>query len=398
MKNTLEKYCTKKAIKNTAVINPQEQVHPISICIPVHNEYPSFFSTLRSLHLSASMYLAKEQGIVIPVSIICCVNARNSDSLNIRENNAKMLYELIRISMSEFNDHPLLNIIVLDCTSDGSLFSNKEGVGLARKTAMDYAVLHGSDVLACLDADTLVSTSYIFCLESFYAKSIMSSSSSPYHSSWALTGFSHQRGGVEEEENAVRIYENYLLEHSRLLYSCGTPYYPVALGPTIVCTSQAYAECGGMNTRCAGEDFYFLQSLIKLHVHKDSIVYLSCRVFPSARTSDRVLFGTGRKICEIIEGHPCRVFENSSYKILRKFIDIFNKTKNENPMESFYHEVSNNLPELMPFLEKDGFFTDWQKIYLIHYKSSRNLEYAFHDRFDGLKIIRLFHFLENSRR
>ena len=52
----------------------------------------------------------------------------------------------------------------------------------------------------------------------------------------------------------------------------------------------------------------------------------------------------------------------------------------------------------MPFLEKDGFFTDWQKIYLVHNKSSCNLEYAFHDRFDGLKIIRLFHFLENSRR
>ena len=150
-----------------------------------------FFSTLRSYTFSASVYLAKRAGYSNTCYNNCvCVNApQNSDSLTIRENNAKMIYELIRISMSEFSDHPLFNIIVLDCTSDGSLFSNKEGVGLARKTAMDYAVLHGSDVLACLDADTLVSTSYISCLESFYASSIMSSSSSPYHSSWGFNRF-----------------------------------------------------------------------------------------------------------------------------------------------------------------------------------------------------------------
>ncbi|MBP7480654.1 MAG: hypothetical protein KA785_09435 [Spirochaetaceae bacterium] len=397
MKNTLEKYCTKKAVKNTAVVVPFIQVQPICICIPVHNEYPSFFSTLRSLHLSSLTYLAHQKTKAVPVSIICCVNARNSDAVSIRENNAKMMYELKRLTMSEYNDHPLLNLIVLDCSSDDLLFKDTQGAGLARKTAMDYAVLHGASVLACLDADTLVSSSYICCLQAFFSNFMNVSPSSPsIASAWALTGFSHQRGAVEEEEKAVRIYEDYLLEHSSLLYRCGTPYYPVALGPTIVCTAQAYAECGGMNTRCAGEDFYFLQALIKLHVHQD-IVYLPCRVFPSSRISQRVPFGTGKKISEIIEGNVCRVFEKTSYEILFKFIDIFKRTKNKNPMEDFFHEVSNSLSILMPFLEQDGFFQDWQKIFITHHKSNRNLEYAFHDRFDGLKIIRMFHFLENTK-
>ncbi len=415
MKNTLEKYCASRAYKNIHVLNPETDVHPIGICIPIHNEYPSFFSTLRSLHLSALSYLAQIQykpqtdEIVKPVSIICCVNAHTNDELSIRENNAKMLYELLRLIKTEYDEHPLFNLIIIDYTSDGHTFAPEDGAGLARKIAMDYAVIHDVQVLACLDADTLVSTSYISCLEFFYNNTVFQGAryeheGSALKSSWALTGFTHQKGETDEHENAIRMYESYLLEHSKKLARCGTPYYPVALGPTIVCTSQAYAECGGMNTRRAGEDFYFLQALIKLHVH-DDIQYFSCRVFPSARISDRVLFGTGKKIKEIMEGKDCRVFNAASYETLRKFILFFteainksdHREKNKNPMEEFVHEVSLHLSELMPFLEQDGFFNDLEKISVVHSKSKQNLVNAFHDRFDGLKIVRLFHFLESIK-
>ncbi len=400
MKNTLHKYCEKKAVQKIRTVTKSSSVHPISICIPVNNEYPSFFSTLRSLHLSALTYLSRHLVDVVPVSIVCCVNARTSDSELVKENNAKLIYELVRLSASEYKEHPLLNLIVLDYTSDGYVFDTKQGVGLARKIAMDYAVINGSKVLACLDADTLVSASYIFCLELFYKNNCKeSTSANPADTvaSWALTGFSHQKADDSKQEKAIRIYEKYLLEHSSLLLSCGTPYYPVALGPTIICTSSAYTACGGMNTRCAGEDFYFLQSLLKLHVQKDQTYMpsLACRVFPSSRISNRVLFGTGKKIQDILNGTECSVFKTSSYDVLKQFITLFQKTKKENPMNYFFHEVYTSLQCIVPFLEHDNFFSDWVKIYTIHNKNLIHLENAFHDRFDGLKIIRLFHYLEN---
>lgn len=395
MKKTIQKYCEKKAYKNINALRTNSRVNPICICIPVYNEYPSFFSTLRSLHVSSLTYLAYEKNPV-PVSIICCVNARLHDPARIRENNAKMIYELTRIGFREFTDHPVLDLIVLDHSGDNTVFDSNQGVGLARKIAMDYAVLNGAQVLSCLDADTLVSSPYILCLSLFYKKTRINTNE--HQPAWALTGFSHQKAETLEAEKAIRSYEKYLNEHSRLLYECGTPYYPIALGPTIVCTAEAYAQCGGMNKRRAGEDFYFLQSLIKLHAEfqGEQVVYLSCCVYPSSRISERVLFGTGKKIQNIINGEISTVFEHHMYEILKKFLLRFHKVLKENPMD-FLHEVSFNLPEIMPFLERDGFFKDWQNIYAVHAKSLKNLEHAFHDRFDGLKIIRLFHYLEELR-
>ncbi len=403
MSNTLEKYCLKKAFCSGNTITPSAGVNPISICIPVYNEYPGFFSTLRSLHLSSAFSESMGKNGRIPVSIIVCVNSRSTDERDVRENNAKMLYELERLSRTEYTFHPLLNLIVLDHSSDSCCFPSHEGVGLARKICMDYAVIHGARVLACLDADTLVSSSYISCLQFFYmqnyGESAMKEGRTKEPLSWALCGFNHQKSENTEQERAVRMYENYLLEHSARLFFCQTPYYPVALGPTIICTSYAYASCAGMNTRCAGEDFYFLQSLIKISIAKRNyqVEYLLCRVYPSSRLSSRVLFGTGKKIEEIMNGNECSAFKDQSYEVLEKFISIFHSTKKENPAE-FFREVSLELPCIIPFLEKDGFFSDWLGIYEVHQKSVFNLESAFHNRFDALKIIRLFHFLEKTMR
>ena len=78
----------------------------------------------------------------------------------------------------------------------------------------------------------------------------------------------------------------------------------MALGPTLVSSNYAYCAVNGMNLKVAGEDFYFLQSLIKLKIAEGKNFetrMLSTSVFPSSRISNRVLFGTGSRINELVE-------------------------------------------------------------------------------------------------
>ena len=59
--------------------------------------------------------------------------------------------------------------------------------------------------------------------------------------------------------------------------------------------SSAYQKQGGMNKRKAGEDFYFLQKIMKLGGYTN---LKSCTVYPSPRVSTRVPFGTGKAILD----------------------------------------------------------------------------------------------------
>jgi hypothetical protein len=62
--------------------------------------------------------------------------------------------------------------------------------------------------------------------------------------------------------------------------------------------SSAYQKQGGMNKRKAGEDFYFLQKIIKLgnFTELNRVV-----VFPASRPSTRVPFGTGKAILDLLQ-------------------------------------------------------------------------------------------------
>ena len=52
-----------------------------------------------------------------------------------------------------------------------------------------------------------------------------------------------------------------------------------------------------MKAKNGGEDFYFLQDALKI----GKIIALNSTVYPSSRASERVPFGTGPKIKQIIK-------------------------------------------------------------------------------------------------
>ena len=73
------------------------------------------------------------------------------------------------------------------------------------------------------------------------------------------------------------------MKYSNLPYSFHT------IGSAFALTASAYTRQGGMNRRKAGEDFYFINKLIKGEIFGE---INDTKVIPSPRISDRVPFGT----------------------------------------------------------------------------------------------------------
>lgn len=171
-----------------------------------------------------------------------------------------------------------------------SVEARHAGAGMARKIGMDEAVRRFNDlnrpegVIVSLDADCLVSANYLQKIETAFASD---------KSCFAATvNFKHR---VEEATDArqrqgIRLYEDYLHYYKKALDFTGFPNSTYTIGSAFAVRADAYAKQGGMNRRQAGEDFYFLNKLTnlgKIFEIEDAFV------FPSARVSDRVPFGTG---------------------------------------------------------------------------------------------------------
>ncbi len=387
-----------------------------AVVIPCLDEYPGIAGTLRLLETScvASGF---------PVRAVCVVNNRESHPLSVKENNLRtleMLYSWQRRGTPQNPD--VFSLDVIDACSSGRTIPEGQGVGFARKIGADYAVglMRGSPdgVIACLDADTSVSPVYASALGLFADAACARVFSA------AVLSFFHSGAPTPEAERAVRQYERYLRGHSRLLHAAGSPYYPTALGSAIVCSVSAYAACGGMNSRCAGEDFYFLQSLVKtgrvgqLRNSGGQAAWCGTEdgeenpadaalVFPSARMSERVPFGTGTKIRDVSAGKDsAALFPAVYYELLGRWIAVsetmcLKACAAGSPLtDEYFRRTENLLPpvsrKLALFLERESFFSVWERLYANNYANAGRLCRAFHCWFDGLKTIRFFHFLERQ--
>lgn len=162
------------------------------------------------------------------------------------------------------------------------------GVGWARKTAMDSMARAArnpeSDILVCMDADTSYPADYLQDIQKqFDAYPTAAGLSNPYLHVDADTL-------PEEHQRAILHYETYMRAYALNMILCDHPYAFTAVGSSMACRVKAYLKIGGISPFKSGEDFYFLQKLVKtgsLIVHSPSVSR------PSARLSGRVFFGTG---------------------------------------------------------------------------------------------------------
>jgi hypothetical protein len=239
-------------------------------------------------------------------------------------------------------------------------------------------------VLIALDADTLVQPDYLPAIIDHFRSS---------NDGGAVIPFRHQEGETGPECEAIRRYELFLRSYVLGLSKAGSPYAFHSVGSAMACTARSYVRMGGMNTRVAAEDFYFLQHLKK--TAGISQVTGTC-VHPSARASHRVPFGTGRSVSRILSGEKNAVlfYQIDCFRILEAWISAVESDLGATGSE--IKKAARGISAgLCGFLDNAGFTATWEKL-------KRNsaghdaLRTAFHEWFDGLQTMKLIHHLSDT--
>ena len=292
-----------------------------AIALPSYNESSTLPEVLESL-CQNNPELIDETLIVINVN-----NRLNSDANNNKDT----------LAFLKAYDSPL-QLAWLDATTEPFAYPDKFGVGLARHQACTTTLKFLTDQcpVISLDGDSPVNTSY---LENIYKHF-----HDPKHQA-AHVNFQHRFVTGSQEETAIRLYDKHLHMHRSGLEKANSPHAWYAIGSTIVCTKKAYLKSGGYNPRrMAGEDFYLLQQLSKtgnkIDIIKDAWVY------PSNRQSDRVPFGTGKAVNEIVEEGHWHTYAPECYDQLAELIKTIEQNL-ESDAEGILEKLSKETKEFL---------------------------------------------------
>jgi len=259
------------------------------------------------------------------------------------------------------------------------------GVGLARKIGMDEAtrrfnsIENMDGIILCFDADSECEPNYLVEIEKQFLKKPKLNAASIY--------FEHALKGDKFEESvyeAILYYELHLRYYKNALRYANLPYAYHTIGSSMAVRAKDYVLQGGMNKRKAGEDFYFLQRFTNNpHFHEIN----STTVFPSPRPSDRVPFGTGRAIKEILLGQRD---EKSSYAF-----------ESFTVLKEIFHEVDNweetypFSPYLKAFLGEKELRESINKI-RSNTKNAEDFKKAIFTWFNAFKALKFVHFLRDN--
>lgn len=265
---------------------------------------------------------------------------------------------------------------VIDRSSPGRGWAaRKGGVGHARKTIMDTIATDADDrdIIVSMDADTNYPEDYLSVVAACFRKN-------PRYHGLALPYF-HKLTGNEEHDRLLLRYEIYMRYYALNMIRINNPFRFSALGSAMAFPVWAYRKVGGLTPVQSGEDFYFLQKLVK----NGSIGYTaSTTAFPSSRFSDRVNFGTGPAL---IKG---RSGDWNSYPFFPSgLFDKVGETFHLFP-GLFKHNLSTPMDDFL----KDIFKTEyiWNPLRK-NYKDSGNFVRACINKVDGLRILQ---FLKKS--
>lgn len=350
-----------------------------AVVIPALAESAHLFDTLRSLAENPAELLSRFLVLVV-------VNNRE-DAYDADKADNRVTLERLENGDPTFVD---LRLAWVDAASEGfELPSGKGGVGLARKIGFDLALSRldfssSETILVALDGDTLVRPDYLPALVRHFRAS---------RAGGAVIPFRHQPGRTPEERGAIHRYELFLRGYVLGLSTAGSPYAFHTVGSAMACTANAYAGIGGMNSRVAAEDFYFLQQLKKtfgVEGVKGAVVY------PSARSSHRVPFGTGRSVSRLLSGEESAIlfYQPECFSILGRWLSLVEACLGEegSVIRSRAEEIS---PHLGEYLDGARFVEGWEKL-RINNRDATALHAAFHAWFDGLRTLKLVHHLSDG--
>ncbi len=296
-----QKYIQKHQAYNKYPI-PAEFNCGMVVVIPCFDE-PDVLTTLKSL-----MECAPTQH---PVGVLVVVNSSELSDETIVSNNRKTYDEVI--AFAEKRNQSKLSFHALLCEN---MPRKHAGVGLARKIGMEWAVRgflqmgNKDGVIISLDADCTVSENYLQLIENQF---------STYSPNCCVLNFKHRaKDDNPALQNAIDQYEEYIWYFRNALKAIDFPFYYHTIGSAFAVSADAYVRTGGIGRQQGGEDFYFLQKVFFL---EKTTELMKASVYPEARFSDRIPFGTGPALEKILatDDGILRVYSVEAFQVLKSF-------------------------------------------------------------------------------
>ena len=272
------------------------------VVIPCFDE-PDVLTTLRSI-----MQCAATQ---FPVGVLVVVNSSETADDSLVLHNRKTYDEII--SFADKHNRPELSFHALLCEN---LPRKHAGVGLARKIGMEWAVRgflqsgNRDGVIVSLDADCTVSENYLSLIENQF---------NTYKPDCCVLNFRHRFMGEDTSiQNAIDQYEDYIWYFRQALKWIDFPYYYHTIGSAFAVLADTYVRVGGIGRQQGGEDFYFLQ---KVFSFGRTVELMKAFVYPEARFSNRIPFGTGPALEKIISSpdEVLTVYSVEAFQALQRF-------------------------------------------------------------------------------
>lgn len=310
--------------------------HPkVYLTLPVLNEFenlPQLMASLENQH-----YRDWE--------LIVCVNQPDEwwnipDKLHICENNKKTL--------GWFKTYSGKPIVVIDkSTPEKGWQGKKHGVGWARKTAMDAAFERAqpTDLIVSIDADTFYPPDFLSSVTAAFKKHPSAAGlAAPYY---------HRLTGQEIADRCILRYEMYMRNYALNMLLIDNPYAFSAIGSGMACKAAVYRQNGGLTPKMSGEDFYFIQ---KLRKQGPIIIGSNVYIYPEARFSDRVYFGTGPAMIRGRSGNwdSYPVYNRQAFQEIKQTFGAFAglyKQEISTPMDEMLNIASKGKPVWQPLRE-----------------------------------------------
>lgn len=336
------------------------------VAIPCCNEFDSLPETLRSLEATGQ----------VGRDVLVVVNVNQRASMDNRNNLATLNW------LEKFETS--LPLAWLNHVTEERAYPEKFGVGLARDQCctVGLSFIDAAALVISLDADSPVNPNYYQAIFDYLGE----------HPGFQAghVNFKHRLCGNEDEKRAIEIYEWHLKRHRKKLDEANSPHAWYAIGSTIVCTKQAYIKSGGYHRRrMAGEDFYLLQQLSKTGCNIEMIE--KAFVFPSNRVSDRVPFGTGKAVGDIVKSGEWLTYHDHCYRDLGHLLDAVKSNA-----ASSAADILEKVPAACErWLVGRKFGSVWPKLQ----KNSRDnamLLQRFHEWLDAFQTLKLIHFLSDN--
>jgi len=371
----LERYASKKKLIGKA---PGNQLG-LCVIIPSFNE-PDLFQTLQSL--------ASCDSPDTEVEIIVVINHSHNADRDIVYSSIRTFNETRQWAHTFSTKEIRYHIVYVP-----NMNPKHAGVGLARKIGMDEAVRrlesvgNSNGVIVCLDADSLVDKNYLIAIWEHFINNPNVPGCSIY--------FEHPHSGNLDKTiyEGIVAYELHLRCYVNGLRYAKSPHAFHTIGSSMAVKSIVYQKQGGMSKRKAGEDFYFLQKVMKVGGFND---LTKTKVIPSPRSSNRVPFGTGRAISDWLEKHSDinMTYDPQVYVELKALFDSIDSI-----LESFYQPDAVDKKQygeaMVGFLIQNQFKSVIENV-LMNTSSLVKAKEKFNSWFDGFRIMKFAHYARDN--